>query len=121
MSDTASYDSLRGGSGTPLGVLLIAGLQVLNAVFMLSVLPRALGLGTVTGAALVAFGAGYVAFVLLASYWLVTMRFRGWLATFGLNIVAGIGSLAGRSLLGALVAVVIVGYLVLVEGAFEEW
>ncbi|MFB6118670.1 hypothetical protein [Halosegnis sp.] len=121
MSDTASYGALRGGSGTPLGVLLVAGLQLFNAILTLSALPGILGLDGIAGPALVVLGIGYVVLLIVASYWLVTMRFRGWLATLGLYGLGGLASLAARSLLGLLLAIAVVGYLARIEGHYEEW
>jgi len=49
------------------------------------------------------------------------MRFRGWLATVGLFVLGGLGSLFQQSLLGFLLNVVVLGYLVSNHEAFEEW
>jgi hypothetical protein len=119
---TSSFDSLAGGGGArkaTLGVLLIAGLNVIGAVLVLPLLGRLWGTGDLVAMALSAVVAAVILVGLVLTYGLVTMRHWGWIGTILFNVVGGIVNLVTANLGSLLVSAVIVAYLVHVEERYE--
>ncbi len=118
---TSSFDSLTGmdGGKATLGVLCIAGLNVLGAVLALPLLRRLWVAGDVVAIGLSVVLSAVLLVGLVLTYGLVTMRHWGWIGTIVFNVVGGFVNLVTANLGSLVVSAVIVAYLVHIEERYE--
>lgn len=120
-NSTSSFDSLAGmdGGKATLGVLCIAGLNVLGAVLALPLLRRLWVAGDVVAIGLSVVLSAVLLVGPVLTYGLVTMRRWGWIGTIVFNIVGGFVNFMTANLGSIVVSAVIVAYLVHIEERYE--
>ncbi|MFC7177739.1 hypothetical protein [Halosegnis marinus] len=116
----SSYSSLSaGGKSPPLGIWLLAGLNVIGVLFALPLVGRLLG---ANDPAVVALAAGLSLLLvagLVFTYGLVTIAYWGWVGTLVVNVLGALLDLLTFDVLGLLVSALVVAYLFAVHDRYD--